>query len=250
MAIQPRELSDTETKETAASDAQAAANKAATTQKPIVEQMKSPAPEVKPGQNEGELAAAQTDTATTGAVTERLDRGAGGNQQLPNDPPRPAPEFVVAEVSDPPKDPVLHPAHTSATTRFNAPMDEIEARRDASEILPPGHPGVEAQRSGNPNRGNVPSAENFDPNDAAAIGNLPIIGDRADLRNVKDGDLFQARFLHNPNSDDMWAVKQMMPELMSNRIVRHGVPMAFWRDHAANRSPVARRVGNGYEVIG
>lgn len=216
----------------------------------------------------------QPNPDATGNVRPRLDRGGSGNLMAPNDPTRPPPENQVQQQVVPPGarpeypddrrqpvevtpqrkqdgDPLRHPADTTATTKYNAPIDELVGRKDETEVWPP--EGTGAAGGGparTPPKPRLMTAESFDAGNTEDISKLPVVGDQADLGKVPDGALFQAKFLHDPGTDDMWAVKQAMPDLLSGRLVRRGMTADFWRNHASNRPPVGQRTGNTYRIVG
>jgi hypothetical protein len=91
--------------------------------------------------------------------------------------------------------------------------------------------------------------DDFDPDDDERIAALPSVSDESDIDKVPDGGLFLAKFIHDPATDDAWAVKQQMPELLSGRVIRKGMTAEFWRSYS-HRSPVAKRTGKNYVVLG
>ncbi|MET4190711.1 MULTISPECIES: hypothetical protein [unclassified Bradyrhizobium] len=82
------------------------------------------------------------------------------------------------------------------------------------------------------------------------VAKLPVITDPADVRQLKDGQHFLAKFAHDPEGDTGWSARQILKELMSGQMIRHGISVLFWQaGHHLWRSPIARKQGRNFIMI-
>ena len=80
--------------------------------------------------------------------------------------------------------------------------------------------------------------------------NLPDIAAENDVASVPKGHRFLARFLNDPVGDTGHHAQQIMADILSGVVVRHGLSKAYWTTHSSTRPPIAESEGSGkYHLV-
>lgn len=77
------------------------------------------------------------------------------------------------------------------------------------------------------------------------LNDIPDIVSELDIRHLRKGSQFYARFVHDPQGDTMFWAKSHINDLRSGRMSRHGISRNFWEADYAQRPPLAEYLGNG-----
>lgn len=164
---------------------------------------------------------------------------------LPNGAVASEPVFAPDETSNAtavPPAPVVQPNAGAANPQNVSPSIASGPVTPGRDVPPSGPVATSGMASlGNP--GENPKLADI------KLADLPNITDPADIKALKDGDMFLASFICAPDSDKAWHASQIIDDLLAGRNIMGGLSASYWRWHYRNRPPIGQKVGNDYKML-
>ncbi len=81
------------------------------------------------------------------------------------------------------------------------------------------------------------------------LSKAKMVYDQVSIRDLKDGEYFYAAWACEPGSDNARNAGQIIDELVSGRVIKHGLTPAYWQHHYRSRPPVAQKQGNDFVML-